>query len=174
MDIVFLTDVRTEIGEVEVVERGGGEIRRTRQQIGNTLVAIEEFTVIMGSKVAMLLSPCATEAWQQSGGVLHRWGCDRLLSVEINIKGQQYDFHSGYAPTGDVVGRRAFFEKADEVRHNSRPGAKQLWFGDWNSHAGRDAHTPSAASVVGSQGLTTPTQASGFQFPNQSCFAPGL
>ena len=128
----------------------------------NSIVALEEFIIIVGVRSAILLSPAAQQAWRARG--CEKKLCadtGRFLSITLDIKGQVYSVVSGYAPTpGEPQDRIAFFEAAHTFREALPKESLQLWGGDWNSHVGRDSGG-GAWQGIGKFSLTTPTDRPG-------------
>ena len=101
-----------------------------RHNVQDTIVALEEYILVVGGRSGFLLPPCISTLWRDAGCKRDRSDDERLLRIEIHTKEQKYDFVAGYAPTGDVQGRRDFFERAEEVRCRMRAGATHVWMGD--------------------------------------------
>eukprot|EP00959_Pyramimonas_sp_CCMP1952_P218929 4577742-Pyramimonas_sp.AAC.1 len=86
------------------------------RDLRNTVVVIEEFIVIFGTRSAILLSPAAQQAWCDHECHVARHECGRLLAVSLRIKGASYAITSVFAPDQSYGAdlRRDFFELCDE------------------------------------------------------------
>ena len=159
-DFLALPDTHSEATWVSVNHKHGHAHTRS-DNIKDTTIALEEFTIITAGRVSILLSPAAVKAWQTSGAVVHRHAGGRLITLEVRIKHQNYMFIAGYAPTSNTDARRAFFEEADDLRQITAPTTIMVWMGDWNSHVGRNS---SGQPGVGRCALSTPTTPTGKEF----------
>ncbi|CAK0804852.1 unnamed protein product [Prorocentrum cordatum] len=144
------------------------------RDLRNTVVAIEEFIVIFGTRSAILLSPAAQQAWRDHECHVARHECGRLLTVSLRIKGASYAITSVYAPDQSYGAdlRRDFFELCDEVRLGIPATTSQLWLGDWNSHIGADSCQH--YSGLGRYGMNTPTGAPGRELAAWLAHGPQL
>ena len=160
LDIAALSELHCAT-VVRCVDVAGGNEQRN---VENTIVAFDEYVLIMGVKVGFAMSQAMAKLWRSSGATVDRY-VERIMRIELNLANVKYDFMVVYSPTGDPEGRLHFLEQAEEMRSSRcRTGAEQLWAGDWNSHIGSDSTSgkpwktrPGDGPAVGPFASTTPT-----------------
>ena len=109
-------------------------------------VVLEEFVMIVGKTLAIVLAPTTQNAWRDTG--YERWKCrdtGRMIAVGLTISGIKWRVVSVCAPdrTKPACLKDLFLENAlvrrDETLATSGRNEVQVWVRDWNAHIGKDA-----------------------------------
>ena len=113
-----------------------------------TILAIEEYFILLSKHTSILLSPEMSREWCASGSKVWRAEGGRSIAIAVTFLDQRYVFVSNYAPHGDTPAsaKETFFQDLDCMRQKIKQECTTTKFvmgGDWNAHFGAD-HGPTA------------------------------